>query len=161
MLVRAPDPPDIIQVRKLIIFPEEQDGDIRGDPNGRKLGEDDSLSLSNPPEYEARCIIETEETTEPWWRGRNHSWKTIPFNLIQFEKCCGHKPGWAEIQQVESCQCIHNNSPHILIPGGPPQLLMTFLTGKGTQILVLTQQDTEKLDRNHWSEQSKWYVPNH
>lgn len=112
MLVWAPDPTDIIQIRKLIIFPKEQDGDIWGDPNDRKLEGDDSLSPSNPPEYEARCIIETEETTEPWWRVGNHSWKPIPFNLIQFEKCCGHKPGWAEIQQVESYQCIHNNSPH-------------------------------------------------
>lgn len=147
MLVRAPAPPDIIEIRKWIIFPEEQDGDIWDDPNDRKLGEDGSLSPLNPPEYEGRCIIETEETTEPWWIVGNHSWKTIPFNLIHFEKCCGHKPGWTEIQQEESYQCTHNNSPHILIPGGPPQLLMPFLIGKGTQIPVLTEQDTEKLDR--------------
>lgn len=147
MLVWAPDPPDIIQIRKLIIFPEEQDGDIWGDPSDRKVGEDDSLSPSNPPEYEARCIIETEETTEPWGGVGNQTRKTIPFSLIQFEKRCGHKPGWTEIQQVESYKCIHNDSPYIPIPGGPPQLLMTFVIDKGTQIPVLTQQDTEKLGR--------------
>lgn len=38
-------------------------------------------------------------------------------------------------------------SAYILIPGGPPQLLMTFVIDKGTQIPVLTQQDTERLDR--------------
>lgn len=39
---------------------------MMGDPNDGKPGEDDSLSLSNPSEYEARCIIETEGTNEPW-----------------------------------------------------------------------------------------------
>lgn len=48
---------------------------------------------------------------------------------------------------MESCECIHNDSPYILIPGGPPQLLMIFLIDKGTHIPVLTQQDTEKLGR--------------
>jgi len=36
MLMWAPSPPEIVQIRKLIVYPEEWDGNIWGDPDNSK-----------------------------------------------------------------------------------------------------------------------------
>ena len=64
-LMRAPHSPHIVQIRKLIVSPEEWDRNIWRDPDDSKPGEDDSLFPSNPPEYEARPIIKIEQSEGP------------------------------------------------------------------------------------------------
>ncbi|PKU30127.1 hypothetical protein llap_19569 [Limosa lapponica baueri] len=60
MLMQAPHPPDIVQLRKLILSPEHWDRDIWGDPEDSELEEDDPLLPTSPPEYEARPVVKTE-----------------------------------------------------------------------------------------------------
>ncbi|KAK4819568.1 LOW QUALITY PROTEIN: hypothetical protein QYF61_007079 [Mycteria americana] len=60
-----PPPPDIVQIRKLIVSPEDWDGDIWGDPDDSQPEDDDPLFPTNPPEYEARPIVKTEQTVGP------------------------------------------------------------------------------------------------
>lgn len=59
------NPSDIVQNRKLNVFSEEWDGNIWGNSDNKKPGKDDSLSLSNPPEYEARPTIKTKQSERP------------------------------------------------------------------------------------------------
>ncbi|GAB0207483.1 hypothetical protein GRJ2_003214000 [Grus japonensis] len=66
MLMRAPHPPNPVQIRKLIVSPEDRDGDIWGDPDDSDEGSDDSLFPSNSSEYEARLIIKAEYSEGPW-----------------------------------------------------------------------------------------------
>lgn len=48
-------------------------GNIWGSPDHSEPGKEDSLFPSNPPEYETRLTIETEETSGPWDRVGNYT----------------------------------------------------------------------------------------
>lgn len=48
-------------------------GNIWGSPCHSESGEDDSLFPLNPPEYETRLIIETEEASGPWDKVGNYT----------------------------------------------------------------------------------------
>lgn len=65
MFMQGPPVPDIVQIRKLIVFPEEWDRNIWGDPDNSEPGEYDSLFPSDPPAYEARPIFKTEQSEGP------------------------------------------------------------------------------------------------
>uniref|UniRef100_A0A8B9NK43 Uncharacterized protein n=1 Tax=Accipiter nisus TaxID=211598 RepID=A0A8B9NK43_9AVES len=57
------------------------------------------IILHYPPEYEARPIIKTEETTRPWGGAGDRTRKTTPFDPIQManlQECYGCKPGATE-----------------------------------------------------------------
>lgn len=56
MFMQAFHPPDIVQVKKLIVSPEEWDGNIWDDPDGSKLRKADSLLPSDSYEHELRPI---------------------------------------------------------------------------------------------------------
>lgn len=73
MLTQAPNPPDIVQIRKLIASPEDWDGNIWGDPCNNIPGGNDLLSPSNSPVYGVRPIIKAEVTTGPRGGWRNHN----------------------------------------------------------------------------------------
>ncbi|KAM9591119.1 uncharacterized protein ACIBXB_006056 [Morphnus guianensis] len=106
MLMQAPHPPDIAQIRKLIVSPEEWDGNIWGDPDNDYVKQDNPLYPPlplNPPEYEARPIIKTEETTGPRGGAGDCTRKTTPFDPIQManlQECYGHKPGETETEYL-------------------------------------------------------------
>lgn len=95
ILMWASNPPDIVKIRKLIVSPEEWDGNIWGDSHDNEPREVYSLS-SNSTVYEARPIIKTEVTTGPWCESGDHTWKTTPLYPIQMadlQEHHDHKPG--------------------------------------------------------------------
>lgn len=97
--MRAPYPPDLVQVRKLIVSTEEWDGNIWGDPDNNESEENDSLT----PEQIVRPIIKTEETTGPRGGAGNHTQKITQFDSIQLanlQECYGRKPGETETEYL-------------------------------------------------------------
>uniref|UniRef100_A0A8C3K6U7 Uncharacterized protein n=1 Tax=Calidris pygmaea TaxID=425635 RepID=A0A8C3K6U7_9CHAR len=83
MLIQAPQPPDIVQIRKLIVSPEDWDGDIWGGPSDNKLEDDVPSFPTAPPEYEARPIIKTEITTGPRGGNPRNTTRTSPWDPLQ------------------------------------------------------------------------------
>ncbi|KAK4819549.1 hypothetical protein QYF61_007060 [Mycteria americana] len=132
MLIQAPHPPGIVQIRKLIVSPEDWDGDIWGDPDDSEPEDDNPLFPTNPPEYEARPIVKTERTGGT----AGHE--------VKKRVVSGRQLG-LPVQKVEAYQWISDNGPYILIPAGPQRQLVKFLIDTGAQISLLTQQDAEKL----------------
>lgn len=49
MLIQVTCSPKIVQIRKLVVSPEDWDGDIWGDSDDSKLEEDDPLFPTNLP----------------------------------------------------------------------------------------------------------------
>lgn len=47
--MQPPNPPDIVQIRKLITSPEDWDGKVQGDPCSNRPEENGLLSPSNSP----------------------------------------------------------------------------------------------------------------
>ena len=92
MLMRAPHPSDILQIRKLIVFPEEWDGNIWGDPDDSEPGEDDyfpqiSLNMKLDPSLKwnslkdlgvVLCDILCESL-----RGIHYSWQIYRKNTAE------------------------------------------------------------------------------
>lgn len=60
MLLWVPHLSNPMQIRKLIVSPEDWDGDIWGDPGDYDEGKDDPLFPSESSEYEDRCNIKAE-----------------------------------------------------------------------------------------------------
>lgn len=86
MLMQAPRSPDIVQIRKLIVSPEEWDDNIWGDKSNDGLDEDDNLCPPEPPQYTARPIIETEEIFGPEGGVADCTRKIIPlFRSVIFD----------------------------------------------------------------------------
>ena len=89
MLIQAPRPPNIVQIRKLIVSPEDWDGDTWGDPDDSEPEGNDPLFSTNPPEHEARPIVKTERTVGPRGGQPRYTTRTIPRNplrLTNFQK---------------------------------------------------------------------------
>uniref|UniRef100_A0A8C3KK66 Uncharacterized protein n=1 Tax=Calidris pygmaea TaxID=425635 RepID=A0A8C3KK66_9CHAR len=82
MLIRASHAPDIVQIRKLIVSPEDWDGDIWGGPDDSKLEDVPSFPTASP-EYEARPIIKTEITTGPRGDNPRNTMQTSPWDPLQ------------------------------------------------------------------------------
>ncbi|KAK4806261.1 hypothetical protein QYF61_013405 [Mycteria americana] len=103
MLIQAPRPPDIVQIRKLIVSPEDWDGDIWGDPDDSEPEDDDPLFPANPPEYEARPIVKTERTVGPRGGHPRHTMRTIPWDPLQLtnlQERYSRKPGETETEYL-------------------------------------------------------------
>lgn len=64
MFMWALHPPDIVQIRILIVSPEEWDGN-RDDPDDSKLRKADSLFPSDSSEYEPRPITKAKYVLTP------------------------------------------------------------------------------------------------
>ncbi|KAK4810621.1 hypothetical protein QYF61_007358 [Mycteria americana] len=97
MLIQAPRPPDIVQIRKLIVSPEDWDGDIWGDPDDSEPEDDD------PANYEARPIVKTERTVGPRGGHPRHTMRTIPWDPLQLtnlQERYSRKPGETETEYL-------------------------------------------------------------
>ncbi|PKU28199.1 hypothetical protein llap_21498 [Limosa lapponica baueri] len=66
-----------LKIRKIIVSPEDWDGDIWGGPDDSETEEDVPLFPTDSPEYEARPIVKTEITTGP--RG----WQSVAYYVNQ------------------------------------------------------------------------------
>lgn len=103
MLIQAPNPLDIVQIRKLIAFPEDWDGNTQGDPCSNRPGENDLLSPLNSPVHGVRPITKTEVTTGAQGGQRNHSQTPAPSDQIQMANLQEHysrKPGETETEYL-------------------------------------------------------------
>lgn len=99
MLMQAPKPPDIVQIRKLILSPKDWDGNIWNNSDNNNSGKADPLHPPETLQFMARPNIKTELQTCPQG-GRGPSTRnTIPFNRIQMANLQGlhsRKPGETE-----------------------------------------------------------------
>lgn len=73
----------LLWIRKLIAPPEECDGNIWGNPDNSKLREGDSLSPSNPPEYEPRPTIKAEQPEGPRGGAPQYIVQVTHWDLLQ------------------------------------------------------------------------------
>ena len=70
MLMWATHLPNPVQIKKLIVSPEDWDDDIWGDPDDHDEGNVSSLLLSDSSEYKTRPIIKVEYSEAPWGDGQ-------------------------------------------------------------------------------------------
>ncbi|GAB0205021.1 hypothetical protein GRJ2_002967700 [Grus japonensis] len=103
MLMQSPKPPDIAQIKKLIVPSKDWDGNIWGDSNNNSSDDDNSPHLPEPPVLLVRPIIKTEVTTGPRGGVGNHITKTTPFDAIQIanlQERYSRKPQETETEYV-------------------------------------------------------------
>lgn len=64
MLLQSPKPPDKVQIKKLIMLPEDRDGNFGNNSNNYSSDEDNSFQLPVQAPLPVKSIIKTEETIE-------------------------------------------------------------------------------------------------
>ena len=118
MLMQSPNPPDIVQIRKLIVSPEDWDGNIWSDTHNDDSDENNYLQPPESPPLAVRPIIKTEETTGPRGGVRSRISKTTPFDPIQIahlQDRYGRKPGETETEYLWRVSL--NGGDRILLDG--------------------------------------------
>ena len=101
--MQASQPLSTAQIRKPMVSPENQDGDIWGDPDDSGPEENKPLFPINPPEYEARPTVQTKRKEGPWGTTLQHNTKTMPqdpMQLIYLQETYSRKPGETETDHL-------------------------------------------------------------
>lgn len=83
--MQASQPLSTAQIRKPMVSPENQDGDIWGDPDDSGPEENKPLFPINPPKDNAGPAIKTERIEGPWGKALRHAIWTILWDPLQWK----------------------------------------------------------------------------
>lgn len=92
--MQASQPLSTAQIRKPMVSPENQDGDIWGDPDDSGPEENKPLFPINPPKDNAGPAIKTERIEGPWGNALRHAIWTILWDPLQWKKFASMLKWW-------------------------------------------------------------------